>query len=231
MNSLPTKIAATLGASALLVMGVDAASYAATGNSLILGHINQANQTTTVKKVGPGAALRLVTGPSSPPLAVTSKRRVDNLNADKVDGFDGQQLRTKPTIYRDVDGTTNHGGLDFWPIALSKGTHQISWSAALNPTAGSVASPTTTVCGIIQNGNYRGLDMAPYIGNFGQMFLSGSDTVSLASAGSVNFFCQVTQGSYTLDQGIRVNVVKTNGAAPANLTSKAKTVNASPLGR
>jgi len=220
MRSITVKIAATLGASALLVMGVDAATYAATGSSLVLGHINTANQSTTVKNTGAGPALKIVTKPAAPPLAVSSTKKVSKLNVDRLDNLNGAQLTTKPAVYSDNDGATDRGGIEFWNIPLGKGSHQISWSAGLNPTSGTAASPTTTVCGILQSspgGPYFGLDMAPYIGSFGQMFLSGDTVVTMPAAGNVQFFCQVTQGTFSLDNGVQVNVVKTNGRTSHNL--------------
>lgn len=235
MRSLSVKIVATLGASALLVMGVDAATYAATGNSLVLGHINTANQSTTVKNTGAGPALKIISRPAAPPLAVSSTKKVAKLNVDRVDNLNGAQLTTKPTVYGDNNGATDRGGIEFWTIPLGKGSYQVSWSAALNPTTGSAASPTTTVCGILQgapNGPYFGVDMAPYIGNFGQMFLSGDTVVTMPAAGNVDFFCQVTQGTFSLDNGVQVEVVKTNGRTSLNLgVTPFSASKQAPLGR
>jgi hypothetical protein len=55
---------------------------------------------TTLANHGRGPALQLKTRPGSPPLGVTSHRRVARLNADRVDGLHAQQLRTKGYVYR-----------------------------------------------------------------------------------------------------------------------------------
>jgi hypothetical protein len=49
----------TLAAAAVLVGGAELASYAATGDPLILGHANSAGITTSLKNLGRGPALSL----------------------------------------------------------------------------------------------------------------------------------------------------------------------------
>ena len=68
---------ATCAAATLLVTGFDAATYASTGQSLILGHVNKAGQTTTVENTGKGAALKLVTKGGAP----TARRRLNGQGA------------------------------------------------------------------------------------------------------------------------------------------------------
>jgi hypothetical protein len=80
-------IAATLAAAAMLVVGLDYTTFAVTGDSLILGTNNGANQTTTLAKRGSGPALRLRSAsPKIPALAMNSLAKVVHLNADRVDG-------------------------------------------------------------------------------------------------------------------------------------------------
>ena len=82
------KIAALLAGCAMVVVGTDAITYAATGHSLILGKINKAGTTTSVVNIGRGPVLNLVGGKPYPPLKVNSKVRVANFNADLNDGLE-----------------------------------------------------------------------------------------------------------------------------------------------
>ena len=91
---------AVVGAATILVVGFDAVTFAATGSSLLLGRVNQANAVTTVQNTGAGAALNLVTkSTASPPLTTNAKGLVPNLfagraaNADRVGGLTVAQVR------------------------------------------------------------------------------------------------------------------------------------------
>jgi hypothetical protein len=69
------------------VFAIASMAFAANGKPLLLGRSNVATAITTLVKQRPGPALRLRVG-GGPPMAVNSKARVANLNADKVDGKD-----------------------------------------------------------------------------------------------------------------------------------------------
>jgi hypothetical protein len=94
----------TLAAAAVLVGGADLASYAATGNALILGHSNSAGGTTSLKNTGRGPALSLNNIKSAPPLVVNSSKVVKNLNADSVDSKSAQDLNGYLTYRVGRDG-------------------------------------------------------------------------------------------------------------------------------
>jgi hypothetical protein len=89
-----------VGAAALLVIGFDAVTYAATGSSLLLGRVNKAGTVTTVANTGNGAALSLVTrSTASAPFTTNAKGLVPNLfagraaNADRLGGLTVAQVR------------------------------------------------------------------------------------------------------------------------------------------
>jgi hypothetical protein len=88
------RIALVVGALvAMLLVTVDAASYAATGSPMVLGRLNSAGAQTTLSSTGTGPALRLVTASTaSSPFSTNATGRVANLNADKVDGYDATAL-------------------------------------------------------------------------------------------------------------------------------------------
>jgi hypothetical protein len=79
------KALAVIGAGMILFVATDAATYAATGSSLVLGKLNAANATTTIQNTGSKPALKLVTKSSATaPLIVNGKGKVTNLYADRA---------------------------------------------------------------------------------------------------------------------------------------------------
>ena len=92
---------AALAAAALLIVGIDYATYAATGDSLVVGQMNKASSTTVIKRVGPGPALRLKTrSDSAAPLSVNGTGLVPHLNADRLDGKHANALATHATTFK-----------------------------------------------------------------------------------------------------------------------------------
>src|SRR6478735_4681583 len=98
MGPRTTRVLAVVGATAILVVGVNAVAYAATGKSLLLGKTNKASKTTTLQntKSGPAPSLKTKSS-SSAPLKVNGKGKVVNLNADKVDGLDCTAINSPAT--------------------------------------------------------------------------------------------------------------------------------------
>ena len=87
-----TSALATVGAAAILVVGIDYISLAATGSTLLLGRGNSADAQTTVARTTAGPVLRLKAQSGSPALSVNTKKKVTNLNADQLDGLHGSAL-------------------------------------------------------------------------------------------------------------------------------------------
>jgi len=88
-----------------LVFGVTTTALSATGGNFLLGKRNVADAVSTLIKQGPGPALRLVVEDNQPPMRVNaSAGKATNLNADKVDGQDAEDL--KPLL-ADVEGNGN----------------------------------------------------------------------------------------------------------------------------
>jgi hypothetical protein len=88
------RIISVVLAALLLTVGVDMASYAAGGKSLLLGHKNTAKKTTKLKNSGNGPALALKNKAAFPPLSVSSSTKVTKLNADLLDGIDSAALKS-----------------------------------------------------------------------------------------------------------------------------------------
>ena len=158
-------IVAVIMAALVLVTGFDLATYAATGDSLILGKINKSGGTTTVNNLGRGPVLNLIGGRANPPLKVNSKKKVANFNADLVDGLDSKALEPGLTrITLAAKGSTPSSSPVFHRVSLPAGTYQADLSGiAENPTDSGVGIITCLVAdqekvfADLANPNYAGL--------------------------------------------------------------------------
>jgi hypothetical protein len=95
-----------------LVVSLGGAGYSATGGNFILGRANSASSQTKLVTPLNGAALRvdntsaaasatgmnIFTNAARPPLAVNSSVKVENFNADKLDGLNSTQFANKLVI-------------------------------------------------------------------------------------------------------------------------------------
>jgi len=79
-----------------LLFGVATTALGANGDFFKVGRSNSASAVSVLDKRGTGPALRLEVG-NGKPLAVDSSARVDNLNADRVDGKDSSALMPAET--------------------------------------------------------------------------------------------------------------------------------------
>ena len=77
---------------AIVVGGLNVASYAANGHPLVLGGSNSESRTATPHNSGKGPALSVKTSKKAPPFSVNSHKVVKNLNAGAVDGLDAKVL-------------------------------------------------------------------------------------------------------------------------------------------
>jgi hypothetical protein len=144
MRALRGKVMPALLAAVLLVFGANLAAYAANGKPLLLGKTNKATKPTKVKNTQGGPALTLKTKPSSPPLAVSSGKKVAKLNADRLDGLDAAALQTTSRVYNlapfDPPGSENSA---VWVLGtVPTGWHQLSFDVGLLAT-------DTAGCGLI----------------------------------------------------------------------------------
>ena len=112
-------------AALVLVGGANLAAHAATGDPLLAGRTTLATKATTLQNTGNGPALSLRTKPTVPPLAVTSKRKVARLNADQLDGLEGQALQNKAVAYT-LTGYPS-ASIVAWSLpAVPEGDHLVS---------------------------------------------------------------------------------------------------------
>jgi hypothetical protein len=100
-RTLPVLLAVTA-----LVGAANLGAYAADGHPLLLGQQNHAATTTTLTTTGRSPALSLNSSKEAPPLAVSSRKVIKNLNADRVDGRDAADLATSVVTYHLPNGPT-----------------------------------------------------------------------------------------------------------------------------
>ena len=105
-NIVKNRILPVLAGAALVVGGLNVASYAATGHPLNLGGKNSEKRTTTLTNTGKGPALSLKSGRRAPALAVSNTKLVKHLNADLVDGQNAAALQTQATTWTIPPGST-----------------------------------------------------------------------------------------------------------------------------
>jgi hypothetical protein len=193
---MKTSRAIVLGATILAVglAAADGATYAATGQGLILGQGNKASSTTTLTRIGPGPALGLVTRKSSPPFTVSSKARVPRLNADSVDGMDGKSLQTRAYTYA-LPALTGGTGTDFFTLpGLPRGVYQVSFSVLGSMSNAGAAlhcylSDKATDFHVLAYGSVHGSYSTS----------NGSGIVNTKTDGPFKFTCFPETGTFDLD--------------------------------
>jgi hypothetical protein len=130
---IKNRVLPVLAGAAVVVAGLNVASYAATGHALTLGTTNKAPHTTTLTNSGKGAALSLKSAAKSPSLAVSSSKLVTHLNADQVDGKHATDLQTSATTWTIPPGPD----VSFTLSGLKPGTYLASFSVELGATEAS----------------------------------------------------------------------------------------------
>jgi hypothetical protein len=203
----------------ILVLGADYTTFAATGDSLLIGKTNTANNTTTLTGTGTSAVLTLsTTRPlSQPPLDVNSAIKVPQLNVDMVDGKNAADLGVRVMTYPTSIGTTGTA-FTFATPQVPAGSYLVNYDGIVNGDANSHATCFAQSTGPTQHFAALGTD-SDGAGLYG---LSGSGFVTLLAAQPVSVDCtfattQTLQSDadslfrITLTQ---VDVVTSSGAAP-----------------
>jgi hypothetical protein len=181
----------TVAAYLALFFAFGGTAYAATGGTLILGHTNQANATTTVQNTGSGPAVKFSTAKSSTaPFSVGNTTKVVNLNADQVDGMSASKF--EPVANRIQASTTSAqsgeqpaGSAGPWTFTLTCGAGGPATLTTHGP--GTIGGTTSLATGGNQAATYVGAPGAigggatAAIGQGGQM----SQTVFLQSGTTI----------------------------------------------
>ena len=180
------KFLAIIGATALLVLGINGITEAANGGSLKIGKSNKGSKMTTLKRTKNGPALRLdVNNPGDPPFTTDGSGLVENLNADFVRG-EG----LVPLVHADTAETTED---QLYMVRVrDSGTFLVSISARVKPkasgAAASEANPIQMVCGLAN-------------GLLGDYILSAADTYmgSYWASPSASSVLELSAGDYYLN--------------------------------
>ena len=139
---------ATAAAAALLILGIDATTYAATGDSLLLGRINQSNRATVIERTQPGPVLRLTTrSAADAPFSTNAKGRVNRLNADRVDGKNASALATRAITFRAGSRGQVFSPVGMWSTPVGPGLYEITFNAMLWDQ--SAPGPANFICGAL----------------------------------------------------------------------------------
>jgi hypothetical protein len=190
------RIAATVvGTAVVLVLGTDFATFATTGNSLILGHFNSATTTTTLTNKSGGPALRLrSSGGKSPALKINNSKKIRNLNADAVDGRTATQLASHAITFTAGQRGDRIQGAQIWNVPVAAGTYQVSFKAVVIPHRGTVQAPVQVVCGVADlltlgsRTHVYTADSATYIGDF-PAIMSGAEVVRITPGQKPGLLC------------------------------------------
>lgn len=217
-------VLAVLGAATVLVLAGNTIVLAATGQSLILGKGNSANNITAVKRTTAGSVLKLETATSSSaPLTVTGTGKVTNLNADKVDGVNASDLTTK------AQGWTvpiNVGvGFVSIDLPLAPGNYYLSYSAYM--ISGGTDGGTAT-CFFIRDDS-----STTYFGETKVVTaaattpgLNGAGFVNVGSGTNVRLYCDPPANFTTsASEPIQITALRLDSLSTGNIALPKKGVN------
>jgi hypothetical protein len=184
----------------LVLVGVaNLGAYAATGKPLILGKKNVASTSTTLVGKGNGATLRLLTAGEGAPLFVErNSPKVDNLDADRLDGESASEIGTEGYQVT-LTPTARVGRVSYdIPVGLHYGAFYASYSVLAETTGTSV----TCAWELGQIGRGNGVPTAD-----GPFTVSGS--VLLDGDDSARFFCETEPGqTISILDGSRLSALR-----------------------
>jgi hypothetical protein len=169
-------------ATAILVGGANAAAYAATGDPLLGGKSNATERATTLENTGPGPALKLKNGPGAAPLAVSSAKKVANLNADQIDGLDSKDLRTRAFRYEVAAEYAEHQVVSF--PKLPPGIYQASYSLFSR----GISSPSPILC-YLDSGRIQAWSASTFTGAPANFYSNNASVIVDTRAQDVTLHC------------------------------------------
>ena len=141
------RVLAVTGAAAVLVVGFDSLTYAATEGSMILGQLNSANHTTSVTSTGSGPALSVAKGAgagaalsitvpaakaaTSPPLSTNARGKVANLYAARAGTADNASKLGGKTLAEIQNGAKGSSSIETVSVEVTAyagaSTYQYAW--------------------------------------------------------------------------------------------------------
>lgn len=196
------RLSRTMGvllAALVLVGGANAAVYAATGGTFILGHKNYAGRTTLLTNTGRGHALVLRS--KGAPLAVNNSKLVKNFNADMVDGQHASDLGTQSYVFYPPGlGYSSWTTMHVPMTGLPDGTYLVTYTATVTLSGAdtlecSLSGGVTSAYG----GGAVGTPAPTFTLPSYATVASGSATCSasgvVATSGTVTFFLKSQNGT------------------------------------
>jgi len=234
MSGSYKSVVATLSAAVLIVIGIEFATFAATGDGFILGRANTSATATKLIKRAPGPALVLKSrGDGRPSLLVSSDARVRSLNADLLDGRHARTLASKAVTYRVGRRGDVVPGVGAWSVNPRPGRYHVTFSVVAAPDS----SPDQTggmICGVVDL-DTLGPRTRVYAADSGTVIdgdtgipiaMSGAEMVRIGRTANPGLYCGSNSSAYTLLAAsvsltsISSRTVKT--ARPATLPFRAR---------
>jgi len=219
MRRSTTTVIATVAAAGLLVVGLDYATFAATGDSLVLGRANQADEVTKVVRTDRGPALRLATrSDSDAPLSTNGTGRVVHLNADRVDGKHAKALSTHAVTFKAGKRGQTISPAGLWTTPVKPGLYQVTFDAMLWDMTG--PSPANFVCGVLDVSTFGTPNQVIYAASSAAYFggtnggppaaVSGAATVRVKDGASPGAVCFPESGTLQFFKPLKVTFTKIN---------------------
>lgn len=232
MRTRTKTVIAALSVTALAVVGMDAATYAGTGDSLLLGKFNnKTNRTTHIHNTGNGPALSLHARGNRPALAVDSNRKINRLNADRVDGKHAAGLQNNVRIFT----TSSSGSASGHVFELSdfpNGRYQATYDVYMSGASGTPAAPEYGYCYFQRQGTtaaYSGYTSTTSTGAV--IGVSGSDILNKNSA-DWHLICGSSDPwSVSSTLPVRITLTKVDKTIGGALTTTRTQARAGLLGR
>jgi len=197
---------ATVTAAALLIICLDYTTYAATGDSLILGRKNTTAKPTQLVRRTDGPALSLKSaGNARPSLRVSSWARVPRLNADRVDGLHASRLSSRAVTY--VIGRRGEvvPGARTWSLDIAPGQYQLTFKVLASP-AETPDQVGGMICGVVDLDTlgpntqvYTAASGNAMEGGMGNpIAMSGAEVVRVTANANPGVYCGSNSNEFTL---------------------------------
>jgi hypothetical protein len=217
-------ILSALGIACAFVIGLDYVSFAATGHSLILGQLNQANAKTVIQRTNNGPAAGFVTRPGQAPFTVNRTTKVANLNADLVDGRHASSFANNNTlhVYRFTvaQGSAASSHTFNVPGTLPSGKYLATYSVTAAGLAGTAAAPVNLFCeftqtvGSTDHDTVFGTAVAISTTNVG---VNGTGLVDTANGNTLHLICISSASTWYTPAAVSIFGINFD-AMPAEIT-------------
>ena len=151
--------------------------------------------------------------------AQVAENTLTGVNADTLDTLDSSALTTVPTVFNLAGPGAVQAGQRNWSFTVQPGTYLFSFATGINPTT----DEADALCGFLgPSGNDFAWESAPRDAGKIAAWISASSVQTFATTTNLQFFCNVTAGSWTIDPNVDLQVswTKINGTTPGTLTGR-----------